>query len=116
MPVDTDRGFWPAADHCPGGALVRDFGAEHLVIGAPACGSWMCAGRVGPQAWSVTAQGPRDIWTELQDLAVRWRAADSPGRYHLDFGPDGAQRAVSACGGLSWQLPDPHPFRERAAP
>ncbi|MEE1790254.1 methyltransferase domain-containing protein [Streptomyces sp. BE308] len=36
--------------------------------------------------------------------------------YRLDFGPDDAQRAVSACGGLSWQLPDPHPLRERAAP
>ncbi|MFJ1974070.1 protein-L-isoaspartate O-methyltransferase [Streptomyces sp. NPDC087903] len=36
-PADTDRGLWLAADHLLGG-LVRDFGAEHLSIGAPGCG------------------------------------------------------------------------------
>ena len=36
-PADSDRGFWLAADHLLGG-LVRDFGSEHLAIGAPSCG------------------------------------------------------------------------------
>ncbi|MFD8609688.1 protein-L-isoaspartate O-methyltransferase [Streptomyces sp. NPDC059631] len=73
-PADSDRGFWLAADHLLGG-LVGDFGAEHLAIGAPGCGSWMRAEPVGRRRWSVTVNGPRDIWKEIQDLADRWRAA-----------------------------------------
>ncbi|WP_371666500.1 hypothetical protein OG985_47460 [Streptomyces sp. NBC_00289] len=59
---------------------MRDFSAEHLVIGAPACGSWLRVEPVGHKRWNVTTQGPRDIWKALQDLAARWRAAGSPSR------------------------------------
>ena len=110
-PADGDRGLWLAADHLLGG-LVRDFGAEHLVIGAPGCGSWMRVEPVGARRWSVTVHGPRDIWHELQDLAVRWRTAGSPERYGLVFEPDGGQRVASTCGRLSWRLPVPRPSVE----
>ncbi|WP_261994388.1 protein-L-isoaspartate O-methyltransferase family protein [Streptomyces sp. ME109] len=113
-PADTDRGLWLAADHLLGG-LVRDFGAEHLVIGAPACGSWLRVEPVGRSRWNVTTHGPRDIWKELQDLAVRWQAAGSPSRYRLLFEPDGGQRAVSACGRLSWRLPTRRALDEGAS-
>lgn len=112
-PADSDRGFWLAADHLLGG-LVRDFGSEHLAIGAPSCGSWMRAEPVGHRRWSVTVQGPRDIWKEIQDLADRWRAARSPDRYRLYFDADGGQRAASECGRLSWQLPIARPLDEGA--
>ncbi|WP_079144249.1 protein-L-isoaspartate O-methyltransferase family protein [Streptomyces agglomeratus] len=108
-PADRDRGFWLAADHLLGGGLVRDFGSEHLALGAPSCGSWMRAEPVGHRRWSVTVNGPRDIWKEIQDLADRWRVACSPDRYRLYFDADGGQRAASACGHLSWQLPAPPP-------
>ncbi|MFG2561960.1 methyltransferase domain-containing protein [Streptomyces sp. NPDC048496] len=114
-PADTDRGFWLAADHLLGGGLVRDFGAENLVIGAPGCGSWLRVEEVGHRRWSVTTHGPRDIWKELQDLAGRWRAAGSPARYRLFFDLDGGQRAASQCGRLSWQLPSARPLDEGAA-
>ncbi|MFC8125946.1 methyltransferase domain-containing protein [Streptomyces sp. NPDC057302] len=114
-PADSDRGFWLAADHLLGGGLVRDFGAEHLVIGAPGCGSWMRAEPDGRRRWSVTVHGPRDIWAELQDLAVTWRAAGSPDRYRLTVDANGAQRAASACGRLSWSLPAYRPCTEGAA-
>ncbi|MFE7567277.1 protein-L-isoaspartate O-methyltransferase [Streptomyces sp. NPDC057539] len=110
-PADADRGLWLAADHLLGG-LVRDFGAEHLVIGAPGCGSWLRVETVGHRRWNVTIRGPRDIWKELQDLTARWRAADSPRRYRLHFDPDGGQRAASACGRLSWPLPALRPLDE----
>lgn len=112
-PADSDRGFWLAADHLLGG-LVRDFGSEHLAIGAPSCGSWMRAEPVGHRRWSVTVQGPRDIWKEIQDLADRWRATRSPDRYRLYFDADGGQRAASECGRLSWQLPIARPLDEGA--
>lgn len=114
-PADTDRGFWLSVDHLLGGGLVRDFGAEHLVIGAPGCGSWLRVEPVGLRRWNVTTQGPRDIWKELQDLGARWRAAGSPNRYHLFFDLDGGQRAASGCGRLSWQLPAVRPLDEGAA-
>ncbi|ODA71567.1 protein-L-isoaspartate O-methyltransferase [Streptomyces sp. AVP053U2] len=114
-PADSDRGFWLAADHLLGGGLVRDFRSEHLAIGAPGCGSWMRAEPVGHRRWSVTVQGPRDIWKEIQDLADRWRAARSPDRYRLYFDADGGQRAASECGRLSWHLPS-HPRDEGATP
>ncbi|MEU1788101.1 protein-L-isoaspartate O-methyltransferase [Streptomyces sparsogenes] len=113
-PADTDRGLWPAADHLLGG-LVRDFGAEHLSIGAPGCSSWLRVEPVGRSRWDVTVHGPRDIWKELQDLAVRWRAAGSPSRYRLLFEPDGGQRVVSVCGRMSWHLPTPRPLDEGAS-
>lgn len=113
-PADTDRGFWLAADHLLGG-LVRDFGAEHLVIGAPRCGSWMRAEPVGRRRWSVTVHGPRDIWAELQTLVGTWRAAGSPDRYRLAFDATGGQRATSACGRLSWPLPAFRPCTDGAA-
>lgn len=113
-PADTDRGLWLAADHLLGG-LVRDFGAEHLSIGAPGCGSWLRVEAVERCRWNVTTHGPRDIWKELQDLAGRWRAAGSPSRYRLVFDPDGGRRAVSACGRLSWHLPTPRPLNKGAS-
>lgn len=112
-PADSDRGFWLAADHLLGG-LVRDFGSEHLAIGAPSCGSWMRAEPVGHRRWDVTVHGPRDIWKEVHDLADRWRAARSPDRYRLYFDADGRQRAASECGRLSWQLPIARPIDEGA--
>lgn len=113
-PAEADLGLWLAADHLLGG-LVRDFGAEHLVIGAPACGSWLRVEPAGRSRWDVTIHGPRDIWKEMQDLVVRWRAAGSPSRYRLLFEADGGQRAVSACGRLSWHLPAPRPVDEGAS-
>ncbi|MEU1529845.1 hypothetical protein [Streptomyces fagopyri] len=113
-PADADRGLWLAADHLLGG-LVRDFGAEQLLIGAPACGSWLRVRPVGCSRWDVTIHGPRDIWKEIQELAVRWRAAGSPGRYGLRFETDGGQQAVSACGRLSWHLPTRRPVDEKAS-
>ncbi|MET9777897.1 methyltransferase domain-containing protein [Streptomyces sp. NPDC006367] len=113
-PADTDRGLWLAADHLLGG-LVRDFAAEHLVIGAPGCGSWLRGKPVGRSRWDVTVHGPRDIWKELQDLAARWRAVGSPGRYRLLFEPDGRQRAASPCGRLSWFLPAHCPHDDGAS-
>jgi protein-L-isoaspartate O-methyltransferase len=113
-PGDTDRGLWLAADHLLGG-LVRDFSTEHLVIGAPACGSWLRVEPVGRSRWNVTTHGPRDIWKEIQDLAGQWRAAGSPSRYRLLFEPDGGQRAISASGCLSWHLPNPRPLDQGAS-
>ncbi|MFF9607789.1 protein-L-isoaspartate O-methyltransferase [Streptomyces sp. NPDC014684] len=113
-PADADRGLWLAADHLLGG-LVRDFGAEHLTIGAPGCGSWLRVEPVDPGSWNITVHGPRDIWRELQDLAARWRAAGSPSRYRLHFEPDGGQRVASACGLLSWPLPGLRALHEGSA-
>ncbi|TGB08729.1 methyltransferase domain-containing protein [Streptomyces sp. MZ04] len=113
-PEDSERGFWLAADHLLGG-LVRDYSSEHLAIGAPGSGSWMRAEPVGHRRWSVTTHGPRDIWAELQDLARRWRAADSPDRYQLVVDADGGQRAASECGRLSWRLPVLRPRTDGAA-
>ncbi|MGW5932136.1 protein-L-isoaspartate O-methyltransferase family protein [Streptomyces anulatus] len=113
LPSTTDRGFWLAADHLLGGGLVRDFGAEHLTLGAPGCGSWLRAGP-GAQGRHVAARGPRDIWAELHDLADRWRAAGSPDRYRLDFTEDGGQRVSSANGVLAWPLSAPGPVEEGA--
>ncbi|WP_439945735.1 protein-L-isoaspartate O-methyltransferase family protein [Streptomyces sp. BBFR109] len=113
-PADADRGLWLAADHLLGG-LVRDFGAEHLVIGAPGCGSWLRVEPVGHRRWNVAIRGPRDIWKELQDLKVRWQVAGSPGRYRLHVDADGGQRAASACGRLTWPLPDIRPVDEGSA-
>lgn len=104
-PPDTDRGFWLAADHALGGGLVRDFQAEHLVIGAPDCGSWLRVEPTGRRRWTVRTNGPRDIWKEIQDLALLWRSAGSPDRYRLLLDPAGGQQATSQCGRLSWELP-----------
>jgi len=113
-PADADRGLWLAADHLLGGTLVRDFTADHLAIGAPGCGSWLRVEPAGAQRWNVTTTGPRDLWKEIQDLASRWRAAGSPGHYQLAFHADGAQRAASPCGRLSWHLPAPRLSDKRA--
>lgn len=111
-PPDTDRGLWVAVDHLLGG-LVRDFSSEHLLIGAPGCGSWLRAEPAGRSRWDITTHGARDIWKEIQDLAVRWKAVGSPNTYHLDFEPDGGQRAASPCGRLSWPLPALAPLVRR---
>ncbi|MEU0042913.1 methyltransferase [Streptomyces werraensis] len=113
-PADTDRGMWLALDHLHPG-LVRDFSADDLTIGAPRCGSWMRARRVGHRRWDVTAVGPRDIWAEIHDVADRWRAAGSPHTYRLQIDADGAKRVTSRCGALSWTLTDvSHPDTEAA--
>ncbi|MFG2836055.1 methyltransferase domain-containing protein [Streptomyces zaomyceticus] len=103
-PADTARGMWLALDALHPG-LVRHFGAEDLVIGAPECGSWMRVRAAGRCQWEVTICGPRDIWAEVQDAAARWRAAGEPAAYRLHLDVDGVQRATSPNGALTWQLP-----------
>ncbi|WP_063795877.1 methyltransferase domain-containing protein [Streptacidiphilus griseoplanus] len=103
-PGDTERGLWLAVDHLRGG-LVRDFTADALVIGAPVCGSWLRVTPDGHRRWTVTASGRRDIWTEIQDVAARWRAAGEPSTYRLSIGPGGVQTVAAPSGGLSWRLP-----------
>ncbi|MEU0100382.1 methyltransferase domain-containing protein [Streptomyces sp. NPDC006267] len=103
LPSAGDRGFWLAADHLLSG-LVRDFGAEHLAIGAPICGSWLRAAPAG-RGWQVAAHGPRDIWAELHGLADRWREAGSPHCYRFEITEEGSQRVSSPCGALAWELP-----------
>lgn len=106
-PADDDRGLWLAADHLLGGGLVRDFSAEHLTIGAPACGSWLRVRPDGYRRWAVTTSGPRDIWHEIQTLAAQWRAAGSPDRYRLTITTNGQQCVSSPCGRMSWLLSHP---------
>ncbi|GHB05625.1 protein-L-isoaspartate O-methyltransferase family protein [Streptomyces chryseus] len=113
-PADTALGFWLALDHLYGG-LVRDFGAEQLVIGAPGCGSWTRVRPDGHRRWAVTASGPRDIWGEIHDVAARWHAADEPGGYQLIIDSGGTQRATTRCGRLSWRLADT-PTRDDGGP
>ncbi|MFB7368327.1 protein-L-isoaspartate O-methyltransferase [Streptomyces sp. NPDC056222] len=105
-PTDTDRGMWLALDHLHPG-LVRHFGTDDLTIGAPRCGSWIRARRVGHRRWEVTSAGPRDIWAEIHDIADRWRAAGSPDTYRLEFDSDGDQWVASRCGTLAWPLGNP---------
>ncbi|MFE4263727.1 protein-L-isoaspartate O-methyltransferase [Streptomyces sp. NPDC056883] len=108
VPAWTERGFWLAYDALHPGA-VRRGGVEHLVIGAPACGSWMTAEPAPDGAWTVGSLGPRDIWAEIQDTASRWRAAGSPDSYRIHLAPDGTQRVSARSGSgpgqLSWPLP-----------
>ncbi|MFJ2111924.1 protein-L-isoaspartate O-methyltransferase [Streptomyces sp. NPDC087850] len=106
-PAVTDRGAWLALGAMRPG-LVRDFGTEGLTIGAPRCGSWMRARPAGSR-WTVTVDGPRDIWAELHEVAALWRAAGSPSAYHIDIDSSGAQQATTSCGTLSWPLPAPSP-------
>ncbi|WP_328971577.1 MULTISPECIES: protein-L-isoaspartate O-methyltransferase family protein [Streptomyces] len=107
-PASTERGFWVAYDALHPGA-VRRGGVEHLVIGAPACGSWMIAEPATNGAWTVRSCGPRNIWAEIQDTATRWRAAGSPDSYQLHLDTDGTQwvstRTGAGSGLLSWPLP-----------
>ncbi|MEU1661921.1 hypothetical protein ABZ527_38535 [Streptomyces griseofuscus] len=84
--------------------LVRHFGAKHLAIGAPECGSWVRVRAVGSRQWDVGTYGPRDIWAEIQDAAARWRAAGEPAAYRVPFDTD-VQRVTSPNGALTWQLP-----------
>ncbi|MFF1712222.1 protein-L-isoaspartate O-methyltransferase [Streptomyces sp. NPDC058268] len=118
-PADEDRAFWLALINLRGG-LVRDWSANHLMIGAPACGSWLTA-RPDEDAgdWAITVYGPRDIWDEIQCVAGLWRAAGSPSGYRLHLDPDTHEQWVSGGTGtmqLSWPLgqdanptPPPHP-------
>jgi len=105
-PPDEARGFWLALDHLRPG-LVRNWSADHLVIGAPACGSWVIARADGAGHSSLAADGPRDVWGEIQDVAARWRAAGEPSIYRLHLEDD--QQWVSAgpaAAELSWSLPN----------
>lgn len=105
-PPDGARGFWLALDHLRPG-LVRNWSAGHVVIGAPACGSWLTARATGADCWSLTACGPRDIWGEIQDVAGLWRAAGEPSTYQLHV-EDTQQwvTAGAATAELSWSLPN----------
>ncbi|MFD9516166.1 methyltransferase domain-containing protein [Streptomyces sp. NPDC059979] len=122
-PPSGARGMWLALDHLHPG-LVRDWSADHLVIGAPACGSWVIAGPDGADGaggWTVTAHGPRGIWTEIQETAARWQAAGSPASYRLHLEPDEDQWVSAGTGPteLSWPLtiaPDPVPARQADSP
>ncbi|MFF4392992.1 protein-L-isoaspartate O-methyltransferase [Streptomyces sp. NPDC001552] len=105
-PPDEARGMWLALDHLHPG-LVRNWAADHLVIGAPDCGSWVTARPDDTGRWAVTVCGPRDIWTEIQDTATRWQDAGSPASYRLHLEPDGTQWVNAGTGPteLSWPLP-----------
>ncbi|MFE0136186.1 protein-L-isoaspartate O-methyltransferase [Streptomyces sp. NPDC059037] len=106
-PGDTAHGLWLAVDHLLGG-LEQYFDDEQLLVGAPACGSWMLVRPDGYHRWAVTTSGPRDIWKEIQSVATRWRAAGRPSVYRLHV--DGHEQWVSGGSGeieLSWQLPLP---------
>ncbi|MFB7255112.1 protein-L-isoaspartate O-methyltransferase family protein [Streptomyces nojiriensis] len=105
-PSDEARGMWLALDHLHPG-LVRNWAADHLVIGAPDCGSWVTARPGTAATWAVTVCGPRDIWSEIQDTAARWRAAGSPSSYRLHLDPGGTQWVSAGTGPteLSWPLP-----------
>ncbi len=107
-PPVTDRGFWTALGALRPG-LVRDFAADDLTIGAPACGSWMRARPAGHRRWEITVAGPRDIWEELHDVAALWRTAGSPSTYRLEFAAEGTQRVTSRCATLTWTLPTSSP-------
>lgn len=106
LPPDTARGFWLALNFLHPG-LVRKGGTDDLVIGAPACGSWVTARPGSTGGWEVTSAGPRDIWEEIQHTAARWQAAGGPTTYRLHFDGDGQQRLGAGSGRheLSWTLP-----------
>jgi hypothetical protein len=96
-----------ALDHLRPG-LVRNFGAEHLQIGAPECGSWVRVTPEGDGTCSVTEFGPRGIWHEIEEIAARWQAAGAPDAYRIEFHANGAQRVVVGSGRnkLCWPLRD----------
>ncbi|MFJ8098340.1 hypothetical protein [Streptomyces griseofuscus] len=96
--------MWLALDGLYPG-LVRHFGAKHLAIGAPECGSWVRVRAVGSRQWDVGTYGPRDIWAEIQDAAARWRAAGEPAAYRIHFDTGDVQRATSPNGALPGHLP-----------
>ncbi|MEU9182616.1 methyltransferase domain-containing protein [Streptomyces sp. NPDC048550] len=105
-PPDTARGFWLALNFL-NPVLVRKGGADHLVIGAPACRSWVAARPAGAGGWDVAASGPRDIWEEIQHTQALWQAAGRPAVYRLRFGSDGQQQLSAGSGRreLTWTLP-----------
>ncbi|MFE9468651.1 protein-L-isoaspartate O-methyltransferase [Streptomyces virginiae] len=105
-PSDEARGMWLALDHLHPG-LVRNWAADHLVIGAPDCGSWATARPDDTGTWAVTVCGPRDIWAEIQDTAARWQAAGSPSSYQLHLEPDGTQWVSAGTGLTEWAWPLP---------
>ncbi|MCX4821342.1 protein-L-isoaspartate O-methyltransferase [Streptomyces sp. NBC_01142] len=105
-PSDRARGMWLALDHLHPG-LVRNWAADHLVIGAPACGSWLTVRPDRSGGWAFTAAGPRGIRDEIQDTAARWQAAGEPETYRLHLASDGTQQVSAGAGPneLSWALP-----------
>ncbi|WP_309228156.1 protein-L-isoaspartate O-methyltransferase [Streptomyces lunaelactis] len=105
-PQDDARGLWLALAFLRPG-LVRNWGAEHLMIGAPGCGSWLSARPDAGRGWALTAYGPRDIWGEIQNVAARWRAAGEPSVYRLHLDGDDHQWVSAGAGtaDLSWSLP-----------
>ncbi|MDX2394090.1 methyltransferase domain-containing protein [Streptomyces sp. DK15] len=105
-PPDTAHGFWLALNFLHRG-LVRDRGAEDLVIGAPACGSWVTARPDDTGGWEVASAGLRDIWEEIHHAAALWKAAERPDAYRFDFGSDGHQQLRAGAGRhqLAWTLP-----------
>ncbi|MGP4087832.1 protein-L-isoaspartate O-methyltransferase family protein [Streptomyces sp. KR55] len=111
-PPREARGFWLALDRLRPG-LVRNFGAEHLQIGAPECGSWVRVSPDGDGMCSVTEFGPRAIWHEIEQIAARWRAAGEPDAYRIEFDADGMQWAVAGSGRnkLCWTLRDERPVK-----
>lgn len=111
-PPREARGFWLALDHLRPG-LVRNFGAEHLQIGAPECGSWVRVSPDGDGTCSVTEFGPRAIWHEIEQIAARWRAAGEPDAYRIEFYADGKQWVVAGSGRnkLCWTLHDERPAK-----
>ncbi|MDX2880696.1 protein-L-isoaspartate O-methyltransferase family protein [Streptomyces ipomoeae] len=111
-PPRQARGFWLALDHLRPG-LVCNFGAEHLQIGAPECGSWVRVSPDGDGTCSVTESGPRAIWDEIEQIAARWQAAGEPDTYRIEFSASGKQWAVAGSGRnkLCWPLRDERPVK-----
>jgi protein-L-isoaspartate(D-aspartate) O-methyltransferase len=111
-PPREARGFWLALDHLRPG-LVCNFGAEHLQIAAPECGSWVRVSPDGDGTCSVTEFGPRSIWHEIEEIADQWRVAGEPDAYRIEFSADGKQWAVAGSGRieLCWTLRDERPAK-----
>lgn len=114
-PPDEARDMWLALDHLRPG-LVRLTSAEHLTIGAPACGSWLTArADETDDSWLVTTFGPRDIWDEVQKVAALWRAAGEPATYRLHLDDTGEQWVNAGRDDkLAWPLPKTNAYLREA--
>lgn len=109
-PPSSAAGFWIMFDTVHPGAVRRTHTDEQLVIGAPACRSWVSAAPATGGQWAVSSCGPRDIWAEIQDTAARWRAAGSLDTYRIHFDRAAPRRSPPArvrprCPGRSLPYP-----------
>lgn len=108
-PGMQEYGFWLALSHLVPG-LLRDFTAEHLTLFAPLEESWIVARPDSTGGNTVIdCGGPRDIWTEVEDVHARWVRAGRPHEYRIEVAADGSQHitAGTVTHRLEWQLPAP---------